>query len=70
MDWCFCFGFGGFAIYLEDIATLCWLNVFGGSHYDALALSSYVWRSLDYIALVLEDFLYLEDLNYDTLVLG
>ena len=46
------------------------VDVFGGSHYDALALSSYVWRSLDYIALVLEDLLYLEDLNYDALVLG
>ena len=48
MPWSLCFGldefwrfwyiFGGFALYLEDIATLCWFDVFGGRFYDALAI--------------------------------
>ena len=25
-------------VYLEDIATLCWFDVFGGLFYDALAI--------------------------------
>ena len=62
--------FGGFAIYLEDIDTLCWLE-FLEAYYDALALTlpylvnlATLW-SLDHDALVLVDIL--EDLVYGAL---